>query len=105
MALPSGGAEAVEHRPCRQVGVGLSDAGSGVTERDGIVHQGVQHQVAEMRLLGTLCHALGREQVVENMVYHFMGVLPVIIGIHPICPLYLSQIAFSFLTAFALAPR
>ena len=85
--LPPGGAEAVEHRPRRQIGVGLSDACSGVAQGDGAVQQGVQHQMAEMRLLGALCHALGRKQVVKNMVDHFMGFFPVIFGVHPNSPL------------------
>lgn len=76
--------KAEERCPRRQVGVRLADAGAGVAEGDGAVHHGVQHQVTERDLFGPLSHAMKREQVVKNAVDQIMGILPVIIGIHPI---------------------
>ena len=50
---------------------------------DGAVQQGVQHQVTQGRLLGALCHPLGREQVLKNVIDQLVGFVPVIIGVHP----------------------
>ena len=52
-----------------------------------MLFRSVQHQMAECRLLGPLRHALDGEQVVKNMVDHRVGILPVIVGVHPVSPL------------------
>ena len=67
-----------------QVSIGLADAGAGIAQGDAAVQHGIQHPVAELDLLRTLHHALGRQQVFENMVDHGVGFLPIcIICIHP----------------------
>ena len=90
-----------------QISVGLADAGACVAQGDAAVQHGIQHPVAELDLLGTLHHALGRQQVFENMVDHGVGFLPVcIICIHPwISPIMIKSI-LSFVSPYLqLAPR
>ena len=86
-----------------QISVGLADAGACVAQGDAAVQHGIQHSVAEFDLLGTLHHALGRQQVFENMVDHGVGFLPVcIICIHPwISPIMIKSIFVIRFTVFA----
>ena len=86
-----------------QISVGLADAGACVAQGDAAVQHGIQHSVAELDLLGTLHHALGRQQVFENMVDHGVGFLPVcIICIHPwISPIMIKSIFVIRFTVFA----
>ena len=86
-----------------QISVGLADAGACVAQGDATVQHGIQHPVAELDLLGTLRHALGRQQVFENMVDHGVGFLPVcIICIHPwISPIMIKSIFVIRFTVFA----
>lgn len=81
--LPASGTEMAECRPRRQVGVGLANPGSCVTQSNGTVQHGIQHKVAESDLLRPFCHALDGEQVLKNVIDHLVGFFPVVIGIHP----------------------
>ena len=80
---PAGGPETAVHRPGHQIGVGLADPRAGVTQGDTALHHGVQHPVAERRLFGALRHVPGGEKVLEYVIDLVMGVVPVIIVIHP----------------------
>ncbi len=80
---PAGGPETAVHRPGHQIGVGLADPRAGVTQGDAALHHGVQHPVAERRLFGALRHVPGGEKVLEYVIDLVMGVVPVIIVIHP----------------------
>ena len=93
----------VGRRGSCQISVGLADAGACVAQGDATVQHGSQHPVAELDLLGTLRHALGRQQVFENMVDHGVGFLPVcIICIHPwISPIMIKSIFVIRFTVFA----
>ena len=108
----SGDNDRLVHRPrvrpvgrcgCCQISVGLADAGTGVAQSDAAVQHGIQHSMAELDLLGTLRHVLGRQQVFENMVDHGVGFLPVcIICIHPwISPIMIKSIFVIRFTVFA----
>ena len=62
---------------CREVGICLSDSGSGVVERNSVIQHGVQHPVAQLNLGRTLRHAAGGEKFRKNPINHIMGILPV----------------------------
>ncbi len=81
------GPEVAERRSSHQVGVGLANSRSSVTQGDAIVQHGVQHPVTECHLFGALCHVLGGEKVFEYVIYLVMGISPVLVGIHSIIPL------------------
>ena len=54
----SGGPQSVEHDPGHEIGVGFSNAGSGVAEGDAAVPHGLQHPVDQGDLLRALRHPL-----------------------------------------------
>ncbi len=71
------------HRPGCQIGIGFANSRSGVTQGDSTRYHGVQHPMAECHLFGALRHVPGREQDFEDPIDFVMGILPVIIVIHP----------------------
>ena len=66
--------EAAEHNASYQVGVGLSNAGPGIAQGDSVVQHGVKHQMTELDLFGTFCHARLGQQNLKNIVNFRVGV-------------------------------
>ena len=56
------------HNGSGQVGIRLANAGPGVAQCDAVFKHGVQHGVAETDLLRPLCHAVRRENGLEDVV-------------------------------------
>ena len=76
-----------------------------LADNDAAVQHGIQHSVAEFDLLGTLHHALGRQQFFENVVDILMGIFPVIHIIHVVKSPIIKDYKKVIFRSYRIRPR